>query len=322
MGHISTFLIIMCVRMSTHQSTVVSMSDSSRPVVLTVANGKGGVGKTSVATNLAAGAAARGIATLLVDLDPQGNTALDLGVYEHDGGRSLGAAVSYDMDLATVDARADLRYSPGGEGTGSLHAVLAQREAQQGPAGLVRLREVLWRQRVDLVVIDTPPAQSNQPVIDAALIASDWLLIPTKHDAASVLGISGVVDRLREVTARKFSGAAALGVVVFGLSSSSKALRASVLAELRDGLGEIPVLNAVVRSSERAAYDLRDRGQTAVEYAAAARTSKTARLRALRHGQQGGVQHFASGAGDLAGDYEALTDEVLTRMGFDRAAVS
>ena len=305
--------------MSTQCCSVVNMSDS-RPVVLTVANGKGGVGKTSVSSAVAAGSAARGISTLYVDLDPQGNSALDLGVYEHDAGRGLGAAVAYGMPLQTVSARENLAYSPGGEGTASLHAVLAQREASQGPAGLLALREVLWSLPFDLVVIDTPPAQSNQPVIDAALIASDWLLIPTRHDAASVLGIAGVVGRLQEVSSRKFSHAQALGVVVFCLSSSSKALRASVLEELQAGLGEIPVLSTVIRSSERAAYDLRDRGQLATEYAAAAKLAKSARLKALRSGNTGDVQPFANGAAELAADYEALTLEVLTGMGFGRAA--
>jgi chromosome partitioning protein len=295
----------------------------SRPIVLTVANGKGGVGKTSVASNLAAGTARRGINTLLVDLDPQGNTSLDLGIYEHDGGRSLGAAVSYDSPLTPMTTdRANLRYVPGGEATAMMHAVIAQLESKQGPAGLAKLRDVLWRSDADLIVIDTPPAHSNRSIIDAALIASDWLLIPTRHDAGSILGISGVIERLREVTANKFSIAKPLGVVLFGLAAASKALRSEAAAELQAGLGDIPLFSSVIRTSERAAYDLRDRGMVAAEYAVAAGAAAGERIQALRSKTTADSARYASGAQELARDYAAVTDEALIGMGFRPAVAS
>jgi chromosome partitioning protein len=294
---------------------------TDRPIVLTIANGKGGVGKTSVAVNLAAGSAERGIPTLLVDLDPQGNTALDLGVYDHDAGRSFGAAVSYDVPLAPMrDIRRTLDYVPAGEGTASLHAVLSQAEAKNGAYGLAKLRDVLWQQTAyHLVVIDTPPAHSNRPIIDAAFIASDWVLIPTRHDAGSILGIAGVVERLREVVDRKYSDAQPLGVVLFGLAAASKALRADAAAELEAGLGDIPLLKSTIRTSERAAYDLRDRGKTATEYALDAKSATGDRLKALRLRRTRDLQRFASGAQELADDYSALLDEVLATMGFQAA---
>ena len=63
------------------------------PNVVAVLNGKGGVGKTSLAANMAGLAALSGWSTLAVDLDPQGNLAHDLG-YENltDGGLSLAEA--------------------------------------------------------------------------------------------------------------------------------------------------------------------------------------------------------------------------------------
>ncbi len=299
------------------------VSARSRSVVLTVANGKGGVGKTSVAVNLAAGAAARGIATLLVDLDPQGNTSLELGVYEHDGGRSLGAAVSYDAPLEPQRAvRPCLAYIAAGDATASLHAVMTEMQAKLGERGLTKLRDVLWQQTdIDLVVIDTPPAHSNRVVIDAALIASDWLLLPTRHDAASILGIGGVVARLRELNDRNVSVARPLGAVLFSLAAASKALRADAAQELEEGLGGIPLFRAVIRTSERAAYDLRDRGLTAAEYAAQAKGAAGDRLKALRLRKTSEMQRYASGAKELADDYAAVLDEALAGMGFRAKAV-
>jgi cellulose biosynthesis protein BcsQ len=292
-----------------------------RPVVLTVANGKGGVGKTSISTNLAAEAAVRGLRTVLVDLDPQGNTSLDLGVYDHDAGRALGAAVSYDAALApTPTARPNLSWIPAGEATAVLHATLSQLEARSGPAGLTKLRNVLWALAVtDLVVIDTPPAHSNRPVIDAALMASDWVLIPTRHDAGSILGIGDVVQRIRAVTDAGLTNARALGVVLFGLASASRALRADAANELREGLGDIALFESVVRTSERAAYDLRDRGLVASEYAAASHSAAGDRFKALRLGRTRELQRFANNAQDLAKDYSSVADEALRGMRFTAA---
>jgi cellulose biosynthesis protein BcsQ len=290
-----------------------------RPVVLTIANGKGGVGKTSLATNLAAEVAGRGLHTVLVDLDPQGNTSLDLGVYEHDAGRALGSAVSYDAALTpTATARQNLSWVPAGAATAVLHATLSQLEARNGPAGLAKLRTVLWPlPDSDLIVIDTPPAHSSRPVIDAALMASDWVLIPTRHDAGSILGIGDVVQRLRVVTDSGLSSARALGVVLFGLASASKALRAEAAAELREGLGDIALFESVVRTSERAAYDLRDRGLVAAEYAAASKSAAGDRFKALRLGRgTRELQRFANNAQELADDYCSITDEALRGMGF------
>ena len=55
------------------------------PGVLAVANGKGGTGKTSLVANLSGLAAAAGIRTLTIDLDPQGNLSPDLGLEKSDG---------------------------------------------------------------------------------------------------------------------------------------------------------------------------------------------------------------------------------------------
>ena len=57
--------------------------------VFTIANQKGGVGKTTTAINLAAALAGRGVNTLLVDLDPQANATSALGMDKREGGLSL-----------------------------------------------------------------------------------------------------------------------------------------------------------------------------------------------------------------------------------------
>ncbi len=79
---------------------------------IAVSNGKGGVGKTSVASHLAGIAAAAGWKVLAVDLDPQGNLGQDLGYYQADrgdSGRSLSDAVIDGTELVPLrDVRPNL----------------------------------------------------------------------------------------------------------------------------------------------------------------------------------------------------------------------
>jgi cellulose biosynthesis protein BcsQ len=66
---------------------------------LVIANGKGGVGKTTLTANLAVEASKRWERVIAVDLDPQANLAADLGVEAHDNGKSLAGAATMKATL-------------------------------------------------------------------------------------------------------------------------------------------------------------------------------------------------------------------------------
>jgi cellulose biosynthesis protein BcsQ len=99
--------------------------------VVTTGNGKGGVGKTTVAANTAGLAAADNTAVLLIDLNGQGNVGRELGYREgplDDDGRALADAIAEGAPLRPVSSgRPNLDVCVGGSAVGHLPAILANR---------------------------------------------------------------------------------------------------------------------------------------------------------------------------------------------------
>lgn len=285
-------------------------------------NGKGGVGKTSLAANVAGLAANAGWKVLAVDLDPQGNLGSDLG-YKQDGlgdeGEGLLQAIVAGRPLSPItNVRPRLDAISAGRATTDVWAVVNNRRSVD-PDAIADLATVLnpLSTAYDLVVIDSPPA--GGVAVDAALAASRWLVIPVKFDDGSIDGL--------ELMARQFGVAKStvnptlelLGVALFDFSTAGTAIRREVRAQLTTDLGGVaPVLKSIIRRAERAAYDMRRNGMLAHEYQAKAvesneRVSIAERIRMSRSGQP--APQFSSAAGGLAEDYAKLTTELLLSLG-------
>ncbi len=285
-------------------------------------NGKGGVGKTSLAANVAGLAANAGWKVLAVDLDPQGNLGSDLG-YKQDGlgdeGEGLLQAIVAGRPLSPItNVRPRLDAISAGRATTDVWAVVNNRRSVD-PDAIADLATVLnpLSTAYDLVVIDSPPA--GGVAVDAALAASRWLVIPVKFDDGSIDGL--------ELMARQFGVAKStvnptlelLGVALFDFSTAGTAIRREVRAQLTADLGGVaPVLKSIIRRAERAAYDMRRNGMLAHEYQAKAvesneRVSIAERIRMSRSGQP--APQFSSAAGGLAEDYAKLTTELLLSLG-------
>lgn len=181
--------------------------------VVSVCSLKGGVGKTSVVLGLAAAARARGLTTLVVDLDPQGDATYALGV-------DAPGAVSADvlerpkrkvLERAIVPAGwprggADLHVLPSSDATANLDRPDADGEQ------LHTLRTALGKLDYDLVLIDAPPSLSG--LTRSALVASDRAVVVTEAGAFAVNAVTRLFAAIDEIRRTEAGGLQPLGIVL------------------------------------------------------------------------------------------------------------
>lgn len=284
--------------------------------VIVIANGKGGVGKTSLSANLLGLFAAAGYRCLGIDLDPQGNLGIDLGYLsagQSDLGQGLAAAALTGLAPKPIaEVRPGLDVVAGGEHLHDLAAMLQSR-SNRGQGAWDTLTQSISQIAgdYDLVIIDCPPGSD---VLQAgALAAGQWLLVPTRTDDASRAG-------LREV-ARRFGQARAtnpelqlLGVVIFGTTTGARRiLRQAREALITDLGGDAQMLSATIRYAEAAAWDARSRGQLFHELEAAIGEAPPWWER-RRNPQADSAPVVAASATSVAEDYQRLAEQVLERL--------
>src|SRR3954468_9400187 len=161
--------------------------------VYAIANQKGGVGKTTTAVNVAACIAEAGATTLLVDIDPQANATVGLGVRK-DSSPNV-------YDVLAGDARAEQAVHettiPGLKLIPS-HPDLAGAgvELPRSPGSETRLRDALGpiRDRFAFVLLDCPP--SLGPLTVNALVAADRVIVPVQTEYFALEGLAGLLDTL------------------------------------------------------------------------------------------------------------------------------
>ena len=165
-------------------------------VVVTVANQKGGVGKTTTAVTLAHGLAAKHYNVLLVDLDPQGQCASHLGMDAEDGTFNLLANQPPLRDVVRTTGRENLWLLPGSKRTRTAETLMVVEQR-----GVDTLAGVLEQQvngsQIHFVVLDTAPSAGG--LQENGLFAADLLLIPSAVDHLSLEGVAKVLASLQAV---------------------------------------------------------------------------------------------------------------------------
>lgn len=216
-------------------------------LTLTLANEKGGVGKTTMALTIACGLAAKGQRVLLVDADAQGHAAAGVGVKP--------VPALYDLLVREAEWKDVLRVIPVEKFAVPGESLMQQRgqlyllagntetmfiEQQLTDADLLADRLNELRGHLDMVIFDTSPTPSKLHGVIYA--ATDIILLPTQCEVWSLTGVMGTISRLTAFNTKRQEQGRALaqiGGIIPNLYNKSRTEHSVNLENLRKRYGDL-----------------------------------------------------------------------------------
>jgi chromosome partitioning protein len=247
----------------------VALAEQSLPLpkrtrVFTVANQKGGVGKTTTTVNLAAALAQTGAQVLVIDLDPQGNASTALGVEHRSETKSV-----YDVIINDAPMRDVVQKSPEFEGLwcvpATIHLAGAEIELVSLVAREQRLRSALdtylAEQTFHYVFIDCPPSLGLLTI--NAFVAAREVLIPIQCEYYALEGLSQLLNNIKLIE-RHLNPKLSVSTILLTMYDGRTNLANQVVDEVRQHFPK-QVLDTLiprsVRISEAPSY-----GQSVISY--------------------------------------------------------
>ncbi len=227
------------------------MSDPTRPVgprIISIANQKGGVGKTTTAINLSAALAEGGFNVLLVDLDPQGNASTGLGIKPENREFTTYDLLLDDADLDDVIRPTQIEGLLIAPATTDLSSADIEMMATEKRSFL--LHDALRQPKMDtfnldFILIDCPPSLSLLTV--NAMVASHSVLIPLQSEFFALEGLSQLMLTIREVRQSANANLRVEGVLLTMYDGRNN-LSQQVEADARGNLGELVFKTIIPRN--------------------------------------------------------------------------
>ena len=221
--------------------------------IISVANQKGGVGKTTTSINLATSLSAINKKTLLIDADPQGNTSTGIGIsYENRSPNLYDLIVNESLDLKTIKKT----IVPG------LDIITANTNLAASEIELVEVknREFVLSNLLskiegyDYILIDCPPALGLLTI--NALVASHSIIIPLQSEFFALEGISSLVNSI-ELIKESYNPNLFIEGILLTMVDKRNSLSSLVEKDVRNHFGETVYKTTIprnVRVSEAPSY--------------------------------------------------------------------
>ncbi|MCI0154070.1 MULTISPECIES: ParA family protein [Dermacoccus] len=240
----------------------------THPRVLTVANQKGGVGKTTTTVNVAAALAQAGLKVLVIDIDPQGNASTALGIEHHSDVPSV-----YDVIVEGTPIDEVMAQCPDIPGLWCAPATidlagaeielvsLVARESRLHRAINAQLADSTPDERFDYVFIDCPPSLGLLTV--NAFVAADEVFIPIQCEYYALEGLSQLLKNI-EMIKMHLNPGLHVSTILLTMYDGRTNLSAQVADEVRAHFPE-QVLGALVPRSVRIS-EAPSHGETVMTY--------------------------------------------------------
>ena len=232
-----------------HHPDRYSMPRPAHRRVLTVANQKGGVGKTTSTVNVAAALAMHGIRVLVIDLDPQGNASTALGVEHRAGTPSVYEALLGEISIvdAAVPSTAspDLLCVPATIDLAGAEIELVSMVAREQRLKQALNPEALDALAVDYVLIDCPPSLGLLTV--NAMVAAEEVLIPIQCEYYALEGLGQLLSNIELVRAH-LNTRLHVSTILLTMYDGRTKLADQVTNEVRQHFGDRVLRTVIPRS--------------------------------------------------------------------------
>ena len=217
--------------------------------VITVANQKGGVGKTTSTVNVAAALAMHGVRSLVVDLDPQGNTSTALGVEHRVGTPSIYEALLGEIRLVDAvvasTASPNLLCVPATIDLAGAEIELVSMVARERRLDRSLAPETLDELGVDYVFIDCPPSLGLLTV--NARVAGQEVLIPIQCEYYALEGLGQLLSNIELVRAH-LNPTLHVSTILLTMYDGRTKLADQVTTEVRNHFGDTVLRTVIPRS--------------------------------------------------------------------------